>query len=226
MLLLKRNKGQKIVIGDNIKVIVLDIKDGNVRLGIDTPEGMDVKESTDIFITKDENSSTEKKIPFQPLSFFQDEIIFISGLAIVWSLIATSTITSYLGLLICLLVILGLALYYSITFFRDDRSWYKLYFYVVMSFVLIGYFALMYKAFGVITPDSNGISKPLDWLNALYFSVVTWTTLGYGDFRPENDATKIFVMTEALLGYIYMGVFIGKLLLLGQGKNEKGINYV
>lgn len=44
--------------------------------------------------------------------------------------------------------------------------------------------------------------------DALYFSVVTWTTLGYGDFKPLPDY-RLFAALEALLGYVYMGLIVG-----------------
>ena len=81
-------------------------------------------------------------------------------------------------------------------------------------FFLIGYFALIYKSFGVIPPGKEE-AEQLSWLDSIYFSVVTWTTLGYGDFRPSNEI-KLWVIAEAILGYVYMGLLIGKLLLLGQ----------
>jgi voltage-gated potassium channel Kch len=76
------------------------------------------------------------------------------------------------------------------------------------------------KNFGTIPPGQTG-TEQLNWLDSLYFSVVTWTTLGYGDFRPGTDTVKLFVMTEALLGYVYMGMLIGKILLLGQSKKSQ-----
>src|SRR4051794_13998669 len=47
------------------------------------------------------------------------------------------------------------------------------------------------------------------WLDALYFSVITLATVGYGDFTPKTDAGKIFTMI-----YIFTG--IGQLVLLFQ----------
>lgn len=38
-------------------------------------------------------------------------------------------------------------------------------------------------------------------LDALYFSVVTLTTVGYGDFTPGTDIGKIFT-----IGYIFVGL--------------------
>jgi voltage-gated potassium channel Kch len=39
------------------------------------------------------------------------------------------------------------------------------------------------------------------WLNALYFSVVTLATVGYGDFTPHTVAGKIVTMV-----YIFLGI--------------------
>lgn len=38
------------------------------------------------------------------------------------------------------------------------------------------------------------------WLDALYFSVVTLTTIGYGDLVVRTDAGKIFTMIYIFLG--------------------------
>ena len=39
------------------------------------------------------------------------------------------------------------------------------------------------------------------WLDSLYFSVITLTTIGYSDFSPKTDLGKLFTM-----GYIIIGV--------------------
>jgi voltage-gated potassium channel Kch len=102
-------------------------------------------------------------------------------------------------------------------FFKSPSA-HQLYFYFISLFFLIGYFALIYKSFGVIPPTAN-VSSQVGWLDAIYFSVVTWTTLGYGDFRP-GDEVKLWVIAEALIGYIYMGLLVGKLLIIGQKRIE------
>ena len=42
MLILSRKINQRIVIGDNIEIVILDIKDGQVRVGIDAPQDVPV----------------------------------------------------------------------------------------------------------------------------------------------------------------------------------------
>lgn len=44
--------------------------------------------------------------------------------------------------------------------------------------------------------------------DSLYFSVVTITTLGYGDFSPVSASGKTIAALEALLGVILMGLFL------------------
>lgn len=38
------------------------------------------------------------------------------------------------------------------------------------------------------------------WINSVYFSVVTLSTIGYGDLVPMHDITKIFLMFYIILG--------------------------
>ncbi|GAA6159846.1 potassium channel family protein [Ruegeria sp. R8_1] len=43
------------------------------------------------------------------------------------------------------------------------------------------------------------------WLDSIYFSVVTISTVGYGDFSPETAAGKIFTMFYIIVG---LGIFV------------------
>lgn len=47
--------------------------------------------------------------------------------------------------------------------------------------------------------------EDLRWLDALYFCVITLTTIGYGDFSPTTNAGKVFTMVYAVVG---IGVFV------------------
>jgi hypothetical protein len=64
-------------------------------------------------------------------------------------------------------------------------------------------FALIYRIRGLVDVDRT----TNDPLTCLYFSIVTWTTLGYGDVRPSLDA-RMFAAVEALTGYIAMATLI------------------
>jgi len=38
------------------------------------------------------------------------------------------------------------------------------------------------------------------WVDSLYFSVITLTTIGYGDFSPATDAGKLFTIFYIIIG--------------------------
>lgn len=44
-------------------------------------------------------------------------------------------------------------------------------------------------------------------LNFMYFSVVTITTLGYGDILPNSTMVRVLVMFESISGVVIMGMF-------------------
>lgn len=39
-----------------------------------------------------------------------------------------------------------------------------------------------------------------NWLDSVYFSIITLTTIGYGDFSPQTTGGKIFTMAYVLVG--------------------------
>lgn len=45
----------------------------------------------------------------------------------------------------------------------------------------------------------------LRWIDSLYFSVITLTTVGYGDFSPTTNAGKTFTIFYVLVG---IGIFV------------------
>lgn len=46
------------------------------------------------------------------------------------------------------------------------------------------------------------------YLTALYFSFVTFTTVGYGDITPLSGISQAIVMLEILLGYLTLGCMV------------------
>jgi hypothetical protein len=66
-------------------------------------------------------------------------------------------------------------------------------------------YAFAYRAFGLIDTMDNSVTT--DRIPCIYFSLVTFTTLGYGDFRPV-PAARLVAASEALFGYIMLAFFI------------------
>lgn len=57
------------------------------------------------------------------------------------------------------------------------------------------------------TPPSF-YGQPMDFWSSLYFSIVTFTTLGFGDVVADNTCARILVGMEVVLGYIMLGGLI------------------
>lgn len=71
----------------------------------------------------------------------------------------------------------------------------------------ISVFAAAFKDIGL--EGSDGVThSPWD---ALYFSMSTWTTLGYGDLYPL-PAGRFIAATEAIFGYFYLALLIALIM--------------
>jgi hypothetical protein len=75
---------------------------------------------------------------------------------------------------------------------------------------LIAGFATLYWAL------ESGQSARLSWLNELYFSGVTFCTLGYGDIVPYTGLEKLLAVAEAGTGLGFIAIVIGYLPVLYQ----------
>lgn len=64
-----------------------------------------------------------------------------------------------------------------------------------------------------------GVEQPTT--SFMYFSLVTLTTLGFGDLAPVTDLGRLLATSEALIGQVYLVTFVGIVvgLLVGQ-RNE------
>jgi hypothetical protein len=68
---------------------------------------------------------------------------------------------------------------------------------------------MLVPAFGVIYYLNPSFWKePLTIVQSVYFSVVTITTLGYGDITPQTELARILSALEAGLGIVTIGLFL------------------
>jgi hypothetical protein len=77
--------------------------------------------------------------------------------------------------------------------------------------------ASLIEGFGTLywALDAEQLHQP-SWLNRLYFSGVTFFTLGYGDVLPHTHAQKVLVVLEAGTGLGFIATVIGYLPVLYQ----------
>ena len=93
---------------------------------------------------------------------------------------------------------------------RCGRSVFRWCLWVVLLNLL---FAWIYILIGVDFGPGDSFVAPL------YFSVVTLTTLGYGDIVPISSAARIVAMTQVSLGYLLLG---GLLSILANKMARRG----
>lgn len=78
------------------------------------------------------------------------------------------------------------------------------------------FFAFLYSAMDALSRDAffagEANSRAIDYV---YFSFSTITTTGYGDLTPAPDLGRMFAVTEALVGQLYLvtvvAVLVGRL---------------
>jgi len=70
-------------------------------------------------------------------------------------------------------------------------------------------FALLFYTLGEEAFHINH-TESLSWnpFTLIYYSVVTITTLGFGDIVPKTQAAAALVMLESVMGYIMLGILI------------------
>ncbi len=49
------------------------------------------------------------------------------------------------------------------------------------------------------------------WFTPFYFSIVTYTTLGFGDIHPQNLLGELIVSSEVIIGYLTLGLLLSVL---------------
>ncbi len=73
---------------------------------------------------------------------------------------------------------------------------------LVCILMLISTFSFLYTFVEIDYGDYH------TWLSPIYFSIVTITTLGYGDVLPASTAGQIVALAEVMSGYLMLGGLI------------------
>ena len=94
----------------------------------------------------------------------------------------------------------------------------------VSIYILIGVFwYLLYMFLLMIDPDSfyiRNFNPEMVSIDMIYFSFTTLTTLGYGDITPVSYTAKMWSITEAMMGVMFLAVMISRVVSLFGSKKK------
>jgi|APSaa5957512622_1039677.scaffolds.fasta_scaffold176539_2 hypothetical protein len=101
-------------------------------------------------------------------------------------------------------------------FFRDCERGSVWVAYTIIHFlgtgaVCVVLLAIILGANGIVDTTDGKEEIAISYDTWRYFSLVTWTTVGYGDVRPSKEA-RAYAAAEAAIGYLYMAMLAGMVL--------------
>ena len=69
-----------------------------------------------------------------------------------------------------------------------------------------------------------GGARPLGrYPELLYFSLVTMTTLGYGDITPVGSMPRVLAASEAVIGQLFVAILIARRVGLQVSQGRSGV---
>ena len=94
----------------------------------------------------------------------------------------------------------------------------------ISIYILVGIFwYLLFMFLLMIDPDSFDIrnfNPEMVSIDMIYFSFTTLTTLGYGDITPVSYTAKMWSITEAMMGVMFLAVMISRVVSLFGSKKK------
>jgi hypothetical protein len=77
-----------------------------------------------------------------------------------------------------------------------------------MLLLFLNYIEIVFS-FAVLYSLGNFLNKPfIHWIDAVYFSTITSSSIGYGDFYPVTVTGKFLVIVQALLFLFFVILFL------------------
>ena len=88
-------------------------------------------------------------------------------------------------------------------------------------FLLVVVWALLFRALDLWSPGAFALAADGDpFTELLYFSLVTITTLGYGDISPVAPFARISAGLEAAMGTLYIAILIARIVGSLRGRKQ------
>ena len=70
----------------------------------------------------------------------------------------------------------------------------------------------------------TGVDNKTEYIMALYWTITTLTTIGYGDITPTTNESRLFTMAIMITGVMFYGIVIGnisRIMVAGEKYKEK-----
>ena len=81
---------------------------------------------------------------------------------------------------------------------------------VLASFLMLGIaFASIYRVEGMAFSGANP-AQFAPWIEMIYFSFATITTVGWGDISAVNEYTRVVAILESVFGLVFNAVVISR----------------
>jgi len=95
--------------------------------------------------------------------------------------------------------------------------------YLMIGVIWSIFYEIMYYVdpASIYMPGELKIDGKTTWMDLLYYSFVTMTTLGYGDIAPVTKQARSFSIVEAVVGQLYLTILVARLMGLHISKSQK-----
>jgi voltage-gated potassium channel Kch len=74
-------------------------------------------------------------------------------------------------------------------------------------------------SFLLMAPQATNVSRSA----LLYFSLITLTTVGYGDVLPATPTARGLAALEGVSGVLYLAITVARLVAAYQGLSNEGV---
>ena len=99
-------------------------------------------------------------------------------------------------------------------YFNDNRIRNTLIRGIAAYLVIVLFFGVLFYLFDSLSLNTSNTDNQLSFFDHLYFSLVTFSTIGYGEIIPKGATGKIIIVIESCIGLAFTPFFGGYLAYL------------
>lgn len=146
------------------------------------------------------------------------EIALLAAMALIAAVVAAASrdVVAFL---------LDASLLFEAFFARIRRLLIPAFAFLTLYSLLVIVFACVYRLVDEITPGPMlsfaGEPREMTFAEALYFSVVTLSTIGYGDVVPHAPAARAIASVEAILGVLLLLFGFAEIMSASRGRDDR-----